>query len=116
KNITINDVKKDWNLILKQIKKEKISLLAFLIGGNPVRIEGNILYISFSYDNSFSEQQIKKPQNLELLSKITSEILGTKIILRCEIDNTGKRKEDTSGKDHNFTEKIVNFFGGEVLE
>lgn len=116
RDVLISDIKKVWNLILKQVKKEKISLLAFLIGGTPVRVEENILYISFNYDNSFSEQQIKKVQNIELLSRITSEILGTKIIIRCEIDNTGRRKEDISGKDNNFTEKIVNFFGGELLD
>ncbi|MGL5123063.1 MAG: DNA polymerase III subunit gamma/tau [Fusobacteriaceae bacterium] len=116
KKISIDDIKKHWNSVLKQIKKEKISLIAFLIGGTPKRIEENVLYISFNYENSFSEQQIKKVQNLELLSKITSEIFETKIIVRCEINNIGNRKEDTLERDHNFTEKIVNFFGGEVLE
>lgn len=113
REISFKEITDNWNLALKNIKKYKISLIAFLINAKPVKIKENILVVEFSYENSFSEQQMKKQANNEIFEKVFSEILGEPLKIEYQLCcNTGVQKE----KSEDYTKKIADFFGGTVIE
>lgn len=113
REISFKEITDNWNLALKNIKKYKISLIAFLINAKPLNIKENRLVVEFSYENSFSEQQMKKQVNNEIFEKVFSEILGEPLKIEYQIcSSTGTQKEKTE----DYTKKIADFFGGTVIE
>lgn len=114
KEIHLEDVKKIWDLTIKNVKKHKISLIAFLISATPTKVEQNRIQISFTGENSFSLEQMKKNENTEILTKVLEEILGTKIKIEFQMQNRVKKDTKNSEND-DLAAQIINFFGGEVI-
>ncbi|MGL5054856.1 MAG: DNA polymerase III subunit gamma/tau [Fusobacteriaceae bacterium] len=113
REIKFKEITDNWNLALKNIKKYKISLIAFLINAKPLKMEDNTLIVEFSYENSFSEKQMKKQANNEILEKVFSEILGTPLNISYQICGGKEEKKENS---EDYTKKIADFFGGIVIE
>ncbi|MGL5542416.1 MAG: DNA polymerase III subunit gamma/tau [Fusobacteriaceae bacterium] len=113
--ITLEDVKKNWDQILKNTKKERISIAAFTIGAFPTKLEGNLLTITFPFDNSFGKNQMENSVNSVILKKNIDELLACNLSLIFEVD---RKKGGSSGKNNSgdFTEKVLSFFGGEIEE
>jgi len=55
--ITIADVKSNWNSILDEAKKKRISYKVFLMGANPVRVEDNIIFITYDKKYLFTLEE-----------------------------------------------------------
>lgn len=110
---TLDDVSKNWELILKNAKKDKISIIAFTIGAKPTKVENNILTVTFPFDNSFGKTQMENPENNEILRKNINEILNSNLSIQYAVDRRGSTGKKTMNSDE-FTEKIMNFFGGEI--
>lgn len=115
KKITLKEINDNWELAIKNVKKEKISLIAFLINAKPIRVEKNTLTVQFSSENAFSEQQMKKSSNNEIFQNVFSEILGQNILINYEIKNKTSNSSQNK-KIENFADQIVNFFGGDIIE
>lgn len=115
REINIKEITDNWELVKKNLKNIKISLIAFLVNAKPKEIRDNELTIEFSKENTFSEQQMSKPVNNEILQQVFSEILGTEIKIKYEIRNVEKSNVK-NWKDENITEKIADFFGGTIIE
>ncbi|MGL6130288.1 MAG: DNA polymerase III subunit gamma/tau [Fusobacteriaceae bacterium] len=112
---TIDDIKKNWNLILTNSKKQRISIAAFTIGALPSKLDGNILTVTFPFENSFGKTQMENSLNSEILKKNIDELLQSDISLNFVVD----RKKGGSGSVTNsgdFTDKVLSFFGGEIEE
>lgn len=112
---TLDEVRKNWDLILKNSKKDRISIAAFTIGAFPNKLEGNILTITFPFDNSFGKTQMENSVNSGILKKNIDELLNCSLSLSFQVE----RKKGGGGNKSNstdFTEKVLSFFGGEIEE
>ncbi|MGL5126489.1 MAG: DNA polymerase III subunit gamma/tau [Fusobacteriaceae bacterium] len=114
KEISLEDVKKIWDLAIKNIKKQKISLMAFLISASPTKVEKNKIYITFGSESSFSLEQMKRNENSEILLKTLEEILGIKVKVELQLQNKLKKNVKNNEND-DLAAQIINFFGGEVI-
>ncbi|MGL5098555.1 MAG: DNA polymerase III subunit gamma/tau, partial [Fusobacteriaceae bacterium] len=113
--VSLDDIKKNWELILKNTKKERISIAAFTIGAIPSKLEDNILTITFPFDNSFGKNQMENVVNSGILKKNIDELLLCNLSLTFQVD---RKKGGGSGKNtsDDFAEKVLSFFGGEIEE
>lgn len=113
--VSLDDIKKNWNLILNNSKKERISIAAFTIGAFPTKIEGNLLTITFPFDNSFGKTQMENSLNSGILKKNIDELLSCNLSLHFDVERK-KSGSSSTNNSSDFTEKVLSFFGGEVEE
>ena len=112
KGITIELISQNWQRILKDATDEKIALKAFLINAVPYKIDGNTLFIGFPPEDSFSLSQMREKEYHDAFLNSIHKIIDPNIKIDFLIfGNKNKTDEKTS----NLTEKIVNYFGGEII-
>ena len=110
--ITLEYIAGKWNEIVKEAKREKITLGAFLITAKPYKLEDDILYIGFDTESSFCKEQMENSAYNDVFTEVVRKIINPK--LKLKYITIGKKKgiEKDSG---DFTKKIVDFFGGEIM-
>lgn len=108
--ITIADVKSNWNSILDEAKKKRISYKVFLMGANPVRVEDNIIFITYDKKYLFPKEQMESEEyNREFTEIIRKFFNENSLELKYEV--IGQKKEEESGEEE-FFKKIENYFKG----
>ena len=108
--VTIADVKSNWNSILDEAKKKRISYKVFLMGANPVRVEDNIIFITYDKKYLFPKEQMESEEyNREFTEIIRKFFNENSLELKYEV--IGQKKEEESGEEE-FFKKIENYFKG----
>lgn len=74
-----------WPKVLARIRKEKISLYAFLMAGQNAHIEDEELVISFSKKFLFHKESLEKKENKKKVEAIFKEEANYGIRLKCVI-------------------------------
>lgn len=110
--ITLEYIAGKWNEIVKEAKREKITLGAFLITAKPYKLEDDILYIGFDAESSFCKEQMENSAYNDVFTKVVRKIINPKLKLKYITIGKKKEIEKDSG---DFTKKIVDFFGGEIM-
>lgn len=110
--ITLEYIAGKWNDILKEAKREKITLGAFLITAKPYKLEDETLYVGFDAESSFCKEQMETSMYNDVFVEVVRKVINPK--LKVKYITIGKKRE--SEKDSgDFTKKIVDFFGGEIM-
>lgn len=110
--ITLEYIAGKWNEILKEAKKEKITLGAFLITAKPYKLEDDTLYIGFDSESTFCKEQMENSMYNDVFLDVVRRIINPK--LKLKYITVGKKK-DNEKDSGDFTKKIVDFFGGEIM-
>lgn len=110
--ITLEYIAGKWNEIVKEAKREKITLGAFLITAKPYKLEDDILYIGFDAESSFCKEQMENSAYNDVFTEVVRKIINPKLKLKYITIGKKKEIEKDSG---DFTKKIVDFFGGEIM-
>lgn len=110
--ITLEYITGKWNEIVKEAKREKITLGAFLITAKPYKLEDDILYIGFDAESSFCKEQMENSAYNDVFTEVVRKIINPKLKLKYITIGKKKEIEKDSG---DFTKKIVDFFGGEIM-
>ena len=110
--ITLEYIAGKWNEIVKEAKREKITLGAFLITAKPYKLEDDILYIGFDTESSFCKEQMENSAYNDVFTEVVRKIINSKLKLKYITIGKKKEIEKDSG---DFTKKIVDFFGGEIM-
>lgn len=80
------DFERLWPKVLSRIKKEKISLYAFLKAGNNVRIEDDQLIINFKTEYLFHKESLEKKENRKKIEEILKEETNCDLKLKCIVE------------------------------
>lgn len=112
KTLTLEYISGKWSDILKEAKREKITLGAFLITAKPYKLDEDTLYIGFDPDSVFCKEQMENKLYNDVFTDVVKKILDSELKLKYVI--IGKKKE-TEKDSRDFTKKIVDFFGGEIM-
>ena len=76
-------------------------------------MENNTLYIGFTPESSFCKEQMENKIYHEVFLEVVKRIISPEIKIKYII--IGKKKA-TEDENSDFTKKIVDFFGGEIIE
>lgn len=93
-DISFDDIKKNWNKIVDDIKPIHSQLSAFLSFSNPVGISGNTIDIEVPF--KFHKDQIDTPQSKELVCNVIREVIGIPCKLNCIVNDKVKPKVQSS--------------------
>ena len=80
--ITLEYIAGKWNEIVKEAKREKITLGAFLITAKPYKLEDDILYIGFDTESSFCKEQMENSAYNDVFTEVVRKIINPKLKLK----------------------------------
>ena len=117
KELSFENIKNQWQKVLKIKKDKKINIYALLVEGKLISFINNNLRIGYKDGFGFHRDAINKPNNKEFVEKIVSSYFNKNInigfIMEDEqvIENTEKteEKEDT-------IQEVIDFFGKDIIE
>ncbi len=111
--ITLETVRNRWRDIRAQVRQQNPQIEALLNSCKPVAVKNGQLYLGFS--GEFAKEKMERPEILELVSKITSQILGETVNICC-ILNGPKRGELPAGVDNDGIVAAALKMGGEIVD
>ncbi|NMB27297.1 MAG: DNA polymerase III subunit gamma/tau [Tissierellia bacterium] len=117
KELSFENIKNQWQKVLKIKKDKKINIYALLVEGKLISFINNNLRIGYKDGFGFHRDAINKPNNKEFVEKTVSSYFNKNIdidfIMEDEqaIENIEKteEKEDT-------IQEVIDFFGKDIVE
>ncbi len=88
--LTLEDIEKNWELVVEMVKNKKIAVGSCLAEGWPVSLNGKLLEISFDPQNSFQMSNVER--NRKEVQEIMAEVLNSPIRIKCIKDEKGVLK------------------------
>jgi len=126
--IDFDHVRGQWEKILKEVKKKRISAHAMLIEGKPVGMQDGSLIIVFRKGFEIHKDMIAKSYR-EIIETAIEEVTGQKVHLKCMMEEDAQSlfsaKEQMSvasaegpekEKEEEEVKKIIELFGEDVVE
>lgn len=108
---SLDKIKQNWDNILKEAKKEKITLGAFLVGASPYKMEGNTFYIVFDAGYEFCKEQMENRMYGDIFLDVVRKLTNSNINIKYVIES----KKRVENKENNITQDILDYFGGEII-
>ncbi|PIP18689.1 MAG: DNA polymerase III subunit gamma/tau [Candidatus Omnitrophica bacterium CG08_land_8_20_14_0_20_41_16] len=113
-NINLDNVKAVWQNILDSLGRVKISAATYLSEGEPVKLQGNLLTVSFPKSHSLYKESLEKRENREIIEKNLTQALNTPLRINFILSAETKPKADDSG--NTFIRSVMDVFGGRVVK
>lgn len=79
KIISMEEIKDKWQNIITALGKTRMSLSTFLNEGSLIKIEGNVLTVSFPKNYSLHKESLERRENKATIETLISESCGTAV-------------------------------------
>jgi len=89
-------VREALQLVIRQIRQEKIYIASCLEEGMLVDFKGNIITLGFPKKNTFHKESLEKQQNKDLIENSFSKALGSKVAVEFIITEDGTQPADNT--------------------
>jgi DNA polymerase III subunit gamma/tau len=109
--ITLNDIKEQWNALTHEVSRRKMSLATYLQEASPCAYKEGNLAIGFSKDQGFAKDSLASKENLALVEKAFSDKLGRTIHLTFRTIDESLPKESQP-----IVQDAIEMFGGKVIK
>ncbi|MFO7815695.1 MAG: DNA polymerase III subunit gamma/tau [Halanaerobiales bacterium] len=127
--ITLEEIKKNWNQLLGNVKSEDISMHAILVEGKPLKVVNNKIFIGFPPDKNFHRKRAEERE--EYIARFFSNQFSINSIIEIvsegemektdyedeteDVNNSSVQDEDTNSGDIS-AEEVAKMFDGEIIE
>ena len=112
--VSLDSIKENWHTIINNLEKIKMSVATYLSGGEPTKIEGKVLNVSFPRDHSLHKESLERRENKELIEKCISELFNTNLRLNFILSQDLKHKPDNENIP--FIRSALDVFKGRVIK
>lgn len=113
-SVSLDRIKNQWQDIISNLAKIKMSVATYLNEGNSISFKNNVLTISFPRNYSLHKEALEKKENKEIIEKTVSELLNAKIRVNFVFsEETVNNKEN---KNQYFIQSTLEMFGGRVIK
>ncbi|MDD5432511.1 MAG: DNA polymerase III subunit gamma/tau [Candidatus Omnitrophica bacterium] len=112
-SITIDNVKDAWNSLIDSLGKIKISVASYLNEGQPFKLNGNILVVSFPKNFSLHKEALERKDNRALVEKSLFDIFS--VNLRTDFILSEEQKHKENDENHPFLRSALDLFNGRVI-
>jgi DNA polymerase-3 subunit gamma/tau len=110
---TLDNIKNSWQEIIENLKKVRMSVGTYLDEGFPLKLENNILTISFPKNYSFHKESLEKKENKAIIEKAIEDLLKVKIRLNFFLSKEEARKDKT--EDSPFVKSALDIFNAKPM-
>lgn len=112
-SVSLDNLKDIWQNIITALSKVKMSLATYLNEGKPIKIENNVLTVSFPNNYSLHKESLEKKENKAIIEKIVSELCKTNIRLNFVLSKESLEKNNH--EDNSFIRSALEAFRARVI-
>ncbi len=99
-----------WDEIKKAIKKESVMIEALMADTYPEKLENGILIIRFPEGHKFHSDRIMENENKLKIERIINKLCNSAVSISTVLG------EEKSGSNDEFVNKVIDFFGGTIID
>jgi DNA polymerase-3 subunit gamma/tau len=124
--LNLEEIRTQWPQVIEKVKKEKITVGACLIEGEPIKFHHPVLTISFENGFSFHRETVEKIENKKVVEKVLCDLFKQEMMIHCLIgetvmsNNPGKNFPKASAPPpsphRNEIDNVVRLFNGKIIE
>jgi DNA polymerase-3 subunit gamma/tau len=113
-SLALDNIKSIWEKIIETIGRVKMSLATYLSEGTPLKLENNILTVSFPKNYSLHKETLEKKENKIIIEKIISELFNANL----KIDFTLSKEiiQDDDKQSSPFLKSALEAFRARVIK
>jgi len=111
--LTIEEIEKNRDKILSEIKKLKPTIEACLREGKFAKFQDNTLFILFPQKFPYHKSMVEKPQNKKIIEETILKVLGINCKISCMFN---QEIQESSVLEEKEIKEIIKLFDGEVLK
>jgi len=111
--VALEAIKENWHTVITNLSRIKISAAHYLTEGEPERMHGNTVIISFPGNLSLHKESLESKENKGLVEKCLSEFFKT--VVRVNFTLSAQVKKQQTGEDNPFIKSALDMFGGRVI-
>jgi DNA polymerase-3 subunit gamma/tau len=110
---SLDNVKGQWQNIIDELSKVKMSAATYLNEGSLMKLENNILTISFSKDYSLHKEALERKENKAIIEKMLSKAFNANLKVNFMLFETKLQKENK--ENSSFIKSALETFKGRVI-
>ena len=112
-----NEVKENWSKVIDNLSKVKMSVATFLSEATPLKLENDILTISFPHSCSLHKETLEKKENKLLIEKTLLQFLKENLRVKFVLSLLEPKEEKTEQKKSgdSFIHSAINTFNARLI-
>jgi hypothetical protein len=110
----LDAVKQQWQDIIQQISKHRMSLATFLGEGLPTAVSGHTLTVSFPRNCSLHKDTLEMKGNKDMIEKRFAEVLGA--VVRLQFQLTDQEGVPATIEDHPVVNSAMDMFNARLIK
>jgi len=111
--LSMDRVQAEWKKVLDQVKRVKIGTYAFLVEGQPISLNGDLLTLRFKERNAFHRDKVDQPDNKKVVEQAIFSVLGYPLGIKCII---GGEAVNQAESEEDLISKTYEIFGQDLVE
>jgi len=112
--VSLDNIKDAWQNIIDNVGRIKMSAATYLNEGKPLKMQGNILTVSFPKNYSLHRESLEKKDNKTIIEKSISELFNTDLRVNFILSAQNLEKEDK--ENSTFIKSALEMFNGRVIK
>lgn len=112
--ISFEDIKNAWANIISRLSSCKMSAATYLSEGEPLKLEGNVLTVSFPKNYSLHKESLEAKENRSMIEKVIADLLSAAVRVHFVLSEALQHKEDS--REHPLIKSALEMFGGRVIK
>ena len=113
-SISLDKIKDAWQNIINNLGRIKMSVATYLNEGEPIKVQGSIVVISFPKNYSLHKESLERHENMALIEKSLSELFNVNLKVNFILSAQNLRKEDS--EKNPFVKSALEMFEGRVIK
>ncbi|MBI4708072.1 MAG: DNA polymerase III subunit gamma/tau [Candidatus Omnitrophica bacterium] len=113
-NITLEEIRAGWKSIVSGLSTIKMSVATYLDEGQPMKLKGATLTVSFPMNCSLHKEALESKDNRAIIEKALFDILKSR--LRVNFNLSDEVVQEEEGLNHPFVKSALDMFNGRVVK
>jgi len=112
--ISLDNIRDSWQNIINNLASIKMSVATYLNEGAPIKLQKDILTVSFPRNYSLHKESLEKKDNKAIIEKSVSELFKTNLKLNFILTQETKSKDES--ENNPFIKSALEMFQGRVIK
>jgi len=113
-SVSLGNIKDAWQNIINNLGRVKMSVATYLNEGEPIKVQGNTLTVSFPKNYSLHKESLDRKENKAIIERSLSELFNAAFRVNFILSEQLMQKEDNGNSP--FIKSALEMFDGRVIK
>ncbi|MBN2453631.1 MAG: DNA polymerase III subunit gamma/tau [Candidatus Omnitrophica bacterium] len=95
----LDEILSSWMRVIGYIRNRKMSIASYLQEGDPVKLEGNVLTLSFEKEVRFHKEALESVENIKLIESALRDTFDAELRVALVLTETAANRNQDGGGD-----------------